>query len=252
MRALAALALLAGTAVAQASPSLVAFGAEGGDFRATLSDGRSLRGADLQGATLNLTLAGQPLALRIDSAERDAGQPDVWLFTLTSEAPDGSRRNHCLPDPDGRALAIPYPAEGGGIGLTCTAGATGKCIRMGYRPWARSPDGEVSLAPFHAACVNLIRAAYTGPERAWTRNGMQIDIYDRIGIQAPGNDPAHAFEAGWTAMGAACVAHPRVPENGSLADIAASAPALPTGAACTETQAHARGALLFNRSTPPG
>ena len=252
MRRTALLALLlAGAAAAQAPPSLVSFGAEGGDFAATLSDGRTLRGADLVGATLRVSQNGQPMALRIDAAERDATQPDVWLFTLTAAAADGTRQNYCLPDPDGRSLAIPYP-EPTGFGLTCSAGAVGKCIRFGYRPWARSPDGEVSLAPFHAACVNMVRAAYAGPQHAFTRNGMRIDLYDRIGIQSPENAPDQAFEAGWTAAGAVCVAHPRVPENGGLAEIAAEAPGLPTGAGCTEAEAQARGALLFNRSNPPG
>jgi hypothetical protein len=232
----------------QPTPGLAGFGAEGGDFRATLTDGRILRGADLVGAALNLTQDGQPLALRIDAAERDADQPDVWLFTLTT--PGG--QNYCMPDPDGRSLAIPYPEAGGGFGLTCSSGATGKCIRFGYRPWAMSGDGEVSLAPFHAACVNMLRAAYAGPEHAWTRDGMRIDVYDRIGIQAPANDAGQEFEAGWNAAGAVCVAHPRVPENGGLVAIAAEAPGLPLGAACTEGVAQARGALVFNRSTPPG
>lgn len=251
---IALIGLLAATSPAAAQVTLRSLGAEGGDFRAELSDGRVLRGTSLIGATLTLMLDARPTTVRIDAAEPDTGglAPDVWLFTLTREGQDGRRENHCLPDPQGRRLAIPYPAEGGGIGLTCTAGATGKCFRMGYRPWAMSPDGEVSLAPFHAACVNLMRAAYAGPERAWTRNGMQIDIYDRMGIQSPGNEPDHAFEAGWNAAGAVCVAHPRVPENGGLAEITAEAPGLPVGAVCTEGEAQARGALLFNRSAPPG
>lgn len=247
--------LLAAPALTQTS--LAYFGAEGGDFRATLSDGRTLRGADLIGATLNLTHNGEPIPLRIDAAERDTNQPDVWLFSLTLPAADGGRQDYCMPDPDGRSLAMPYPAAGEplGFGLTCSSGAVGKCIRFGYRPWAMAPDGRTSLAPYHAACVNLIRGAYTGPERAWTRDGMGIDIFDDIGVQRADMDPGHAFEAGWTEAGAVCVAHPRVPENGSLEEIAAARPALaerigPAG--CTHERARALGALVYNRSAPPG
>lgn len=248
----ALLAMLATLPVA--AQQLTAFGAEGGDFRATLSDGRTLRGADLVGATLSVTQEGVPLTLRIDSAEADARHPDIWLFGLTATLPDGRQVPYCEPDPDGRRLAIPY-AEGSGFNLTCSGGAVGKCMRFGYRPWARTPDGSGPLAPYHAACVNMVRGAYGGPERAWTRDGMRIDVYDRAGVQTPDNDPGDAFEAGWTAEGAVCVAHPRVPENGGLAEIVAAAPRLAgrTGRdACTEARAAEWGALVFNRSRPPG
>ncbi|MBY0337146.1 MAG: hypothetical protein K2X11_11060 [Acetobacteraceae bacterium] len=251
-----ALALLMSAAPAWAQSPLRHFGADGGDFRAELQDGTVLRGRDLVGATLSLTVDGQPLTLRIEDAEPDAGSraPDVWLFTLSVLAPDGTRQDLCTPDPEGRRLAIPYSDGSGGLSLTCSSGGVGKCMRMGYRPWAVAPDGRTRLAPYHAACVNLLRGAYGG-DHAWTRDGTAVDIYDRIGVQAPDNDPAQAFEAGWDAAGAVCLAHPRVPENGGLLAIAATAPRLAgrTGSGvCTEDAAAAWGALLFNRSRPPG
>lgn len=257
MRRLALLlALLLASGPASAEVTLRQLGAEGGDFRAELSDGRVLRGADLVGATLRLVIDGAPAELRIDAAERDTlgHAPDIWLFSLTREGPGGTREPYCLPDPEGRALAIPYTAADGSLALTCTAGGIGKCMRAGYRPWAMAPDGRTPLAPYHAACVNMFRGAYGGPARAFTRDGMRIDLYDRIGIQTPDNDPADAFEAGWDPEGAVCLAHPRVPENGSLAEIVAVVPRLAgrTGLeACTEERAAALGALLFNRSRPP-
>lgn len=252
----ALLALLVAPAFAQ--PTLARFSAEGGDFRADLSDGQVLRGADLVGAELNMTEGGIPLRLHIESAEPDRGgfAPDIWLFHLTISGPDGARRDFCSPDPDGHSLAIPHPApyEPLGFTLTCTSGSVGKCMRAGYRPWAMAPDGVTSLAPYHAACVNLFRGAYGGPDRAWTRNGMRIDVYDRLGIQEAGNETEQAFEAGWTPEGAVCVAHPRVPENGSLEVIAAAIPRLAdrTGPEfCTEARAAALGGLVFNRSDAP-
>ncbi len=257
-RLLPLLALLLATP-ALAQPRLLGLRAEGGDFRADLSDGTHLRGAALVGAVLRF----EGMELRIDTARRDDAPPlpgggratDVWLFGLSARASGGGAAGaewqpYCRPDPQGESLAMPYPAEDGSLRLTCSAGAIGKCIRFGYRPWASLPDGR-PLAPFHAACSNLVRAAYGTPERGWTRDGMRIDLYDHVGIQAPDNAPEDAFEAGWTPEGATCVAHVRVPENGDLAAVAAAHPRLAgrTGpVACTEATARAAGAILFNRS----
>ena len=258
LHALLAVLLLAAPALAQSPPRLLGLGAEGGDFHARLSDGRVLRGADLVGATLRFDAA----EIRIDSARRDAAVPaaplggkadDVWLFELSARPPGGEWGAFCAPDPAGERIALVVPEPGGSFSLTCSAGAVGKCIRMGYRPWANLPDGR-SLAPFHAACVNLLRAAYGEPDRAWTRDGTPVDVYDRVGIQSAESDPAQSFEAGWTPGGAVCLAHPRIPENGALLAVIVAAPRLAglTGPeACTEERAAALGALVFNRSRQP-
>lgn len=256
MRARLAALLLLLALPAAAQPSLRRIGAEGGDFRVELSDGAILRGQDLVGAVLELRVNDAPLLLRVDSAAPDQGgrATDVWLFRLVMLHLDGRAEPFCQPDPDGHSLAIPHDDGAGGLALTCSSGAIGKCMRAGYRPWAQAPDGRTSLAPHHAACVNMFRGAYGGPERPFTRDGMRIDLYDRLGIQAPDNDPADAFEAGWTAEGAVCLAHPRVPENGSLDEIVAAVPRLAGWIGpetCTEERAAAWGALVFNRSRPP-
>ncbi|WP_424812435.1 ADYC domain-containing protein [Roseococcus sp. YIM B11640] len=255
MRRLLPILLLAlSSSLAAAQPRLTSVTAEGGDIRAELSDGRVLRGADLIGAVLHLGGA----ALRIDSARRDEAVPyagpgpvrDVWLFGVSARGEGGAWGDFCRPDPQGERLALVYPGEGGALNITCSGGSVGKCIRFGYRPWASLPDGR-PLAPYHAACNNLVRAAYGGGEHGWTRDGMLIDIYDHVGIQSPGDDPTTSFEAGWTPQGAVCIAHTRVPENGSVADVAREVPALAgrTGpAGCDEARAAALGALLFNRS----
>ncbi|UPY38995.1 ADYC domain-containing protein [Sediminicoccus sp. KRV36] len=247
---------LCSAAAAQDHPpaALRHFGVERGDFRAELADGRILRGADLVGAELRILQDGRPLTLRIDSAEADtrphAG--DVWLFHLTFAGANGTRQDYCLPDPEGRSRAIPYPspAEPQGFAITCSAGAIGKCLRFGYRPWAEAPDGR-SLAPYFPACVNMVRAAYGHAERGWTRDGMRIDFWDDAGLHEPGDDPELLFEAGWTPGGAVCVAHTRVAEHGSVADVVREAPALAGHVgpeACNEATARAAGALIFNRS----
>ena len=117
-------------------------------------------------------------------------------------------------------------------------------------PLAVAPDGR-SLGSYHAARVNMLRGAHGGGERAFTRNGTAIDLFDRIGIQSPANDPGQDFEAGWDAAGAVCLAHPRIPEQGDIAVIMGHAPRLAgrTGPdACDPERAAALGALVFNRS----
>lgn len=240
---LATLALL--SAAAQAQPRLRSLGAEGGDFRAELSDGRVLHGRDLVGATIAIDTSAGAIRLRIAAAAPEGGgfAPDVWLFDLRTVAAEGDAP-YCDPDPKGMRLAIPYSGANGAIALTCTSGAVGKCFRMGYRPWIHG------LEALHAACVNLVRGDYGGNDRPWTRNGMLIDVFDDSGVQSPDTDNPMPFEAGWTPEGAVCLAHPRVPENGSLAAIESAVPRLAgrTGAGCTEEEARRMGAILFNRS----
>lgn len=236
--------------------ALLRFGVERGDFRADLADGRVLRGTDLVGAELRILQNGRLLTLRIESAEAETRPhaQDVWLFHLTFAGADGARHDYCLPDPEGRSRAIPYPKadEPQGFAITCSAGAIGKCLRFGYRPWAQAPDGR-SLAPYFPACVNMVRAAYGTPERGWTRNGMRIDFWDDAGLHAPGDDPELVFEAGWRPEGAVCVAHTRVAEHGSVVDVVREAPRLAHHSGperCDEGKARRAGAIIFNRSRP--
>jgi hypothetical protein len=133
--------------------------------------------------------------------------------------------------------------------MTCTGGAEGKCVRFGYKPWGRAPDGA-SLAPYYQACVRLVRADYAGDGRGTTRNGQPIDIYDSLGVQQPDNEPGYEFEAGFDEKGAVCLRHVRVKENATLAGVEASNPRLKgkVGEICDESFARAQGAILFVRS----
>jgi hypothetical protein len=240
--------------------ALLSVEAEATEFKAVFADGRVLRSRELVGATLTVAVGTQAVRLRIDAVERDpdAKVGDVWLHTFSSEAADGSWRNVCYPGPDGRRQGFPIagrmrahdgglePAEPGAFDITCTGGARGKCVRLGYLPW-----GEDGLARYNG-CVRMVRADYCGDGHGTTRNGMAIDMYDDDRIQWADDDPTHEFEAGWTAAGAACVRHVRVAENISLASLVEACPRLQgrVGETCTETAARALGARLFNRSRP--
>ncbi len=257
--------------VADASAGVKSIDVDGTSFVVALSDGRVLRSRELIGATLNIvTGGGGALRLRIDAVESDPGDAarasaassEVLLHTFSFQTPEGQWRNLCEPGPDGRRQGFPIagraandatisPAEAGVFELTCTGGAQGKCVRFGYRPWEKGPDGAPMWGLYNT-CVRLVRADYSGDGKGTTRNGQPIDIYDFLGVQAKADDPSHDFEAGWSPQGAVCVRHVRVKENTNLAALEDSAPRLKgrTGAICTEEFARANGALLFNRSPP--
>jgi hypothetical protein len=268
----AALLFLAPRAgVAGAAVGVKSIDVDGTNFVVSLSDGQVLRSRDLVGATLNIvTGGGGALRLRIDAVEADPGDAarssaassEVLLHSFSFQTPEGEWRNLCEPGPDGRRQGFPIagraakdatiaPAEAGVFELTCTGGAQGKCVRFGYRPWEKQPDGASTWSLYNA-CVRLVRADYSGDGKGTTRNGQPIDIYDFLGVQKKADDPSHDFEAGWSPQGAVCVRHVRVKENTSLAALEDSAPRLKgrTGAICTEEFARANGALLFNRSPP--
>jgi hypothetical protein len=99
-----------------------------------------------------------------------------------------------------------------GFTLTCASGAQGKCVRF---------------ADYHQACIRLVRADYCG-NQGTTKDGMLIDVYDKIGIWAADEaaDPSLRFKAAWDANGAICVAHTRVPENVTLERLAEECPRL--------------------------
>jgi hypothetical protein len=140
------------------------------------------------------------------------------------------------------------------FGLTCTSGAIGKCLRMGYRPWQIARDGA-PLRAYHQACVRMVRADYCGDGTGHTRDGTPINVYDRLGIQQADAAPAMRFEAAWATDGAVCVNHARVAEADSLEALERACPRRlrgRTGATCTEEAALRSGAtLLLNASMPP-
>ena len=245
-----AFAILTAVPAAAQVPSVKTISVDGTEIVVALSDGRTLRSKELVGATLDVRFEGEPAKVRIAGVELDPDDKSatVWLHTMEARQADGSWRNLCLPGPDGRTQSFPLLVAGK-LEFTCTAGALAKCVRFGYRPWADGPDGK-SLVPQHAACVRMVRGDYGGSNEPWTKDGMNIDLYDPQGIQKPDMSPDQTFEAGWSPEGAVCVHHVRVKENTTLAALEARYPRLRdrTGAVCTEAFARANGAIVFNRS----
>lgn len=199
--ALAGGAMVATTA-ADAAPALKIEGVEvvGTDLRIDLSDGRSLSGGALVGAVLGLSNeTGAAMLVKIEAVTADPKDRtgEVFLYRFTTLDAAGRWLPVCSPDPDGRQLGIPQPGAGGKVEIWCTSGALGKCVRLGYHPWERLPDGT-PLARHHRACVDVVRADYTGDGHPTIRDGMLIDVFDHAGVNAPdAGAGAMPFEAAW-------------------------------------------------------
>jgi ADYC domain len=229
-------------------------------FVITLDDGSVLPQERLVGVTLTIgDGSGQARRLRIDAVERDAADSEIWLYTLSEQdAASGQWNNICQPDIQGRRLAFPLAGAfdarmrhidaPGKFFVTCTGGAEGKCVRFGYKPWGRAPDGA-SLAPYYQTCVRAVRADYCGDGVGHTRNGTPIDIFDRVGVQRDQTAPGMSLEAAFGPDGALCVAHPRLPDEASLARLIELCPRLVVtiGPQCDETAP----GLIFIRSRGP-
>ena len=225
--------------------------ADRGEFRLHLDDGRVLAREALVGARVVIGSGAHDIAVLIDSVEEETppSGPAVVLYRLLITDPEGQVQEACEPDAKGRRLGLPLLRESG-IAFTCTSGAEGKCILMGYRPWDGRADAP--MRDLHAACIHLVRADYGGDDHATTRDGTIIDVYDRFGIQRPEAVDPMPFEAAWGKDGAVCVAHPRIAQNVALAELESRYPRLRNRLgrdACTEeAMRHNPDVLLFNRS----
>jgi hypothetical protein len=230
-------------------------------FRITMPDGRVLASRDLVGAVLDATdEMGRTIRVRLDAVTRDPSDRDGDISLHRFSVPDaatGSWRDFCTPGPDGTVAGFPlagswtkdgrHERAGSGFTITCTSGAVGKCVRMGYKPW-RTLNGE-SLWDYHQACVRAVRADYGGDGTGYTRNGTLIDISDRLGIQRTEPDPrgrALEFEAAWGPDGAICVRRTRIADVLSTTELAVRYTHLADkiGPDCSE----AVNALIWNRS----
>jgi hypothetical protein len=245
---------------------------QGTEFVLHADHGPVLRGESLVGTLFTLRTDQGDQPIRIDGFHREStARGTVALYRFSVPEPEsGAWMPLCSPDVLGRRTGFPVPDGSGAFSVTCTSGAEGKCILLGYRPWEERPGG-IPMRDLYRACIHLIRADYGGDGRPATRDGTVIDVYDRFGIQSPSHffptsatsrpvrpdagaaaAAAMTFEAAWGPDGALCVAHPRIPANVSLADLARRYPGLRDRvgpAACTEDGMKAEPrAILFNRS----
>ncbi len=236
--------LLAGALRAAAGEAAPTFDVVGTEFRVSTGDGNMVTGAALVGAVLTLSVNGAPVRALIAGIEEDPENPGrgVFLHDLRLLAEDGSETPFCLPGPDGIAAGFPLAGRSDGRGVLaeagpgefefiCTAGALGKCVRFGYRPWETGADGR-SMREVYNACVRMVRADWCGDGRGHTVDGTLIGFTDSLGINTPeeaAEDPEWAtvqFEAAWGPEGAVCVARQRLDQFGGLDAILAECPRL--------------------------
>jgi hypothetical protein len=251
--------LVSGSQAPPILPLVVSIEANGTAFRTTLSDGSLKQGKELAGALLTFNLNGRQLRVRIASivADPEDKSGTVLLHDFRNEA---TGEPLCGRAPDGTRLGFPLAgrtgpsglwlkADSGTFELICTSGAQGKCVRFGYHPWEKAPDG-LPMLDYYNACVRLMRADYCGDGHGWTRDGTPVDLWDRLGIRKADtrSDTIFTFEAGWSPDGAVCVARTRIPENVTLDRLKESCPRLAAVPVCDEGSAVGAGALLFNRS----
>ena len=255
-------AILATTVTAYSQPSIRSVGVDGTQFRVMMSDGKILPQGALPGTVISFgDRQGHRRSIRIDAIKPDARDRsgETVLYTFSEQDAAGAGwHNICDADPDGQRLGFPlggsfssdmrYTPSTDRVSIVCTGGAEGKCIRFGYKPWGRAPDGS-SLAPYYQACLRLVRADYLGNGVGHTRNGMPIDIFDRIGVQKDEVAPGMTLEAAWGPDGALCVRHTRLANDPPLEALARQSSHLLdlVGPACDD--AHA--GLLFDRSFEP-
>lgn len=250
--------LAAGAALAPPAAAEVTFALEDAEMVARGADGARLGPEELVGATLRFGDPGTGIySVRIDAVMADPAPGPERLYDLSVQTPGSDRwQKLCEADPQGRttAIAIPGAWRGNrfvrseeGFSFACTAGARGKCLRLGYLPWATTPSGE-SMAPYHTACTRMMRADYCGDGTPRTVPGRQVQVFDRAGVLPRTKAAYGSFEAAWGPHGAVCIAHPRVPAF-PLEDVLRACPRLAGAEPCTEDVIWTQpGALLGNRS----
>lgn len=230
-------------------------------------DGRILEQSELIGATFNFRDAsGAPLRVRLDGYINDPQDPtgEVLLYDFSYQDSTGQSHTICPPGPDGLTKAFPmsgkwrddgtHIADETTFNLICTAGAIGKCVRFGFKPWGKRPSStsgassngitqdKTTLWDLHQACIRAVRADYCGDGIGNTETGTLIDLFDRYGIfpEDPKGDAEKklVFEAAFSPQGAICVARTRIPERATLDSLAKACPRLAQklGPTCTEAE----------------
>ncbi len=207
-------------------------------------DGRTVELGDVRGFVLPArTDRGETLELVIDAVASE-GELTYYALSLGGE-------NVC--GPEGRGLfvegtwdptgaRIDDPNDAFSTTFSCTTGVIAKCVAWGYTPWGVGVDA-------HQTCTRLARADYCGDGVSYTKDGTEIDVFDRLGVQRPTPDRDDLqFEAGWGPEGAVCVDAPRyemvLPDGEEL--LPPCWEGLPRCA--SEAEAIAAGAMLANRS----
>jgi hypothetical protein len=235
-----------------------------------IASGHESSGADFTQAHFHaVTLDGAPVELRIASMAQEAPpDDDVWTYQVEFQAANGAWSSLCHDRSGAPVNAIPLAGRwnygratpGGGAHVDDPAaftfackglGAIAKCaFPIGYKPW-KTVNGA-SLAPYHQACVRMLRADYCGDGTPWTQNGRRIDLYDGIGVQKMSR-PLWFFEAEWAEGGAVCLSKERVISlRATLRGALGSCILSRLSPTCGNRDHFGRGTRVMNRFAFPG
>lgn len=227
---------------------------------AVRDDGSILADAALVGASAPF---GRDWTLRIDGfvpADPADGTPRPRYDVSVRHSDDDGWRKLCPADESGATTALPVPGywnpdgsfeliSAAAFSLSCSATAQAECVRLGYAPWLRGPDGS-SLQAYHRACVHMIRADYCGDGSARPVAGTRVEVFDRAGINRSGEAPSGEPEALWGPEGAVCLARTRRPDD-SVPAVVERCPRLadlPTDRCTADSFDDLPNALVGNRS----
>lgn len=178
------------------------------------------QGKGVAGTEFTITnKAGKKITLQIRNVELDPEDPDkeIHLYTVFYKVEDEKEwRRLCKPtynDQEGRAVLVSevwdnYLETNNSFPFYCSSGNIVKCLRMGYKP-SKVVNGQ-SLKNYHRACLRMMKADYCGDGTPHTRDGIQVQIYDPLGIQEKVNVPELTFEGAWNEDGAVCLKKTRL------------------------------------------
>lgn len=202
----------------------------------------------LQSEFSALSDEGHEVRLRVVQIDLPAAGSDTWRYWVEYRDTDNSWYPICQDPSTGVSeAAIPIdgwwdPGSGAKVAdparftFACpTQGAIGKCIDIGYRPWAEV--GGVALDGHHQGCVRAMRADYCGDGISYTTDGKLINLYDGLGIQIDAED--WQIEAEWDGSGARCFS----PNNRALSTVHCFKQR--TSSACGKLSNFSSGSLLM-------
>jgi ADYC domain len=211
-------------------------------------NGTPIQGADFVGAHFTaMRGSGSPVSLKITSAHEQNG---LWTYGVAYYERNGNWYSICH-NSAGTLPAMPLEgvwnhdfgaADGGAhtadstrFTFACTRVATlAKCVADGYLPWVPQ------LAPYHQACVRMLRADYCGNGVSYTTTGRLVNLYDGLGVQTDTSN--FRVEAEWDASGARCVTSARrAPANADLSCVDST-----FAASCGDLSHFDSGTLIIN------
>jgi hypothetical protein len=195
----------------------------GSRFSGSTAAGKALYGLDFIGALATVKVQSSDstqspsYTLRFDNIYVDPRTPsgDIFLYDVSYQrSGDATWTSLCVDRSGGAVSAIPilnyWNLQTGEriddpsfITFACISGAIGKCVRLGYRPWAQVNScatgrcSAVSLKDHHQACTRLIRADYCGNGTSYTLEGTIIELYDELSPNIQKQTMGWNIEAKW-------------------------------------------------------